>query len=70
MPLIQRLNVLVFVAVYIGLAAWYVTGSEEHQLVVGIAAVITGLLHILSFLFTHWSVEFRAFVAFKKVSVQ
>lgn len=41
--------------------------SGRHPLYVVYASVVVAVLHVLSFLFTHWLVSFNALVNYKRV---
>jgi hypothetical protein len=44
-----------------------VTSACRHPLYVVYASVVVSVLHVLSFLFTHWIVSFNALVNYKRV---
>jgi hypothetical protein len=48
-------------------AACHVAASCRHPLYVVYASVVVSVLHVLSFLFTHWIVSFNALVNYKRV---
>jgi hypothetical protein len=65
-PPLFRLNVLPFVPFYI--AALYFYLFDEHLPEFGLVGFFAILFfHIISFLFMHWSVDYRARVAYVKV---
>ena len=65
LPILWQLNVLLYILAYVGVSAAYI--ATDHTLLMFVAFIALVFTHILSFLFTHWSVDFRTFVAYKKV---
>uniref|UniRef100_A0A383WJ86 Cation-transporting ATPase n=1 Tax=Tetradesmus obliquus TaxID=3088 RepID=A0A383WJ86_TETOB len=64
-----KLNIGPFIVIYSLLfAAWVQQYIENgHPLFVVYASVVVAVLHVLSFLFTHWLVSFNALVNYKRV---
>lgn len=66
LPFARRLNVFPYVLLYVA-AAVALLVEAEYTLYIVVALTILAFSHILSFLFTHWSVDFNTLVAYKKV---